>query len=299
MNFRSFKYFLTVCEMGTINAAARKLYISQQSLSQHIKKMETEVGAQLFHRDNPLVLTQAGKCVYRAAKTVMETLDRMEQEVADCSGARAVELTIGMIDYGTPDFFAPLAELFIKKEPQVLILTRELYSGDPIPTDVPLFLSPRELGGNYRSELLFCDRLVVCVADSLLKKRYPDWRQRKERLRQGDISALEGCPFLRHVDTPLQDITEMAFEQNHFQPCYLPVMGKVSTMTRLCADGQAAMTSLQNAMKDMENLPGYLVGNVPEQIPAGYICYEKDTVLSGPAARFLEITRHYFKRKEP
>lgn len=48
MNFRSCKYFLTVCEMGTINAAARRLYISQQSLSQHIRKLETEVGAQLF-----------------------------------------------------------------------------------------------------------------------------------------------------------------------------------------------------------------------------------------------------------
>lgn len=58
------------------------------------------------------------------------------------------------------------------------------------------------------------------------------------------------------------------------------------------------MTSLQNAMKHIENLPGYLVSNVPDQIPASYICYEKDTVLSGPATRFLDITRHYFKRKE-
>ena len=33
MNFRTCKYFLTVCELGTINAAARKLFISQQSLS--------------------------------------------------------------------------------------------------------------------------------------------------------------------------------------------------------------------------------------------------------------------------
>ena len=201
MNFRSFKYFLTVCEMGTINAAARKLYISQQSLSQHIKKMETEVGAQLFHRDNPLVLTEAGKCVYRAAKTVMETLDRMEQEVADCSGAKAVELTIGMIDYGTPDFFAPLAELFIKKgasgadsDPGTVLRRSD-------PGGRALVSESQRAGGNYRSELLFCDRLVVCVADSLLKKRYPDWRQRKERLRRGDISALEGCPFLRHVNT--------------------------------------------------------------------------------------------------
>ena len=63
VNFRSFRYFLTVCEMGTINAAARKLYISQQSLSQHIRKMEEELGCQLFNRDNPLGLTEAGRCV--------------------------------------------------------------------------------------------------------------------------------------------------------------------------------------------------------------------------------------------
>ena len=43
MNFRSCSYFLTVCEMGNISAAARKLYISQQSLSQHIHKLEEEI----------------------------------------------------------------------------------------------------------------------------------------------------------------------------------------------------------------------------------------------------------------
>ena len=53
MNFRTCKYFLTVCELGTINAAARKLFISQQSLSQHIRKLEAELKVQLFHRDNP------------------------------------------------------------------------------------------------------------------------------------------------------------------------------------------------------------------------------------------------------
>ncbi len=48
MNFRTCKYFLTVCELGTINAAARKLFISQQSLSQHIRKLEAELKVQLF-----------------------------------------------------------------------------------------------------------------------------------------------------------------------------------------------------------------------------------------------------------
>ena len=83
MNFRTCKYFLTVCELGTINAAARKLFISQQSLSQHIRKLEAELGVQLFHRDNPLVLTQAGQCVKKAAQTVLDTMEQMEKEIAD------------------------------------------------------------------------------------------------------------------------------------------------------------------------------------------------------------------------
>lgn len=47
MNFRTCKYFLMVCDMGTINAAARKLYISQQSLSEHMRKLEKELGVQI------------------------------------------------------------------------------------------------------------------------------------------------------------------------------------------------------------------------------------------------------------
>ena len=130
MNFRTCKYFLTVCELGTINAAARKLFISQQSLSQHIRKLEAELGVQLFHRDNPLVLTQAGQCVKKAAQTVLDTMEQLEKEIAVCRGDVVSQLTIGMLDYGTPDFMPPLMELFLQQEPHVMLSTRELYQDD-------------------------------------------------------------------------------------------------------------------------------------------------------------------------
>ena len=112
MNFRSCKYFLTVCEMGTINAAARKLYISQQSLSQHIRKLETEVGTQLFHRDNPLVLTPAGQVMKKTAQTILDALEQMDREIAVCRGDVVSQLTVGMLDYGTPDFMPPPDTLY-------------------------------------------------------------------------------------------------------------------------------------------------------------------------------------------
>lgn len=299
MNFRSCKYFLTVCEMGTINAAARKLYISQQSLSQHIRRMEDEVGAQLFHRDNPLVLTEAGKCVQRAAQTVLAALRKMDEELADCKGITPNELTIGLLDYGTPEFLPAIIDIFLKKEPDVLLQTREIMPGAPLPGDIPLFISARELGGSYQCEVILKDRLGVCVTDHLLQKTYgSDWFEHKARLRAGDFSALDGCPFVRHRNTPLQPLQDLAFERNGMEPNYLPIMGSISALAMMCTNGQAAMMELMRHAQQNLSLPDwYAVSNMPEEIPTGFICYRANTVLSAPAQHFLEITRRYFGSK--
>lgn len=300
MNFRSCKYFLTVCEMGTINAAARKLYISQQSLSQHIRRMEDEVGAQLFHRDNPLVLTEAGKCVQRAAQTVLAAMEQMDREIAGCLGTVPRQLTIGLLDYGTPEFLPTIIDLFMKKEPDITLQTRELMPGEPLPKDIHLFISARELGAEYKCEVIIADRLGVCVSDDLLKKVYgAQWRERRERLKQGELSALEGCPFMQHRNTPLQRLQDMAFQNNNFTPNYLRVMGSVSAFSRMCANGQGAMVTMIGHARQEQGAPAcYPIPNMPEQIPTAFICCRANEALSAPAQQFLEITRRYFLRNK-
>lgn len=298
MNFRTCKYFLTVCELGTINAAARKLFISQQSLSQHIRKLEAELGVQLFHRDNPLVLTQAGQCVKKAAQTVLDTMEQMEKEIAVCRGDVVSQLTIGMLDYGPPDFLPPLMELFLQQEPHVMLSTRELYQDDGLPQDIPLFISARELGGDFKCEVLFTDQMAVCVTDGLLQRQYgKDWAAHRDALRKGDVHALAGCPFVRHWRTPLQALTEQCFAQNHFQPNYLPVTGGIQMATKLCMGGQAAMTTFVGQTVNEPTMPpAYLLPMRPRDIPAGYICYRNGAVLANVARNFLDITRRYFQR---
>ena len=298
MNFRTCRYFLTVCELGTINAAARRLFISQQSLSQHMRKLEAELGAQLFHRDNPLTLTPAGECMKRAAQKVLDTMEQMEQEIADCRGETASQLTIGMLDYGTPEFMPKLMEIFLKRERNVLLSTRELYPDEGIPQDIPLFISARDLGSEFRCEVLFTDQLAVCVTDALLQRQYGnDWAAHREALKNGDIHALEGCPFARHWHTPLQALTEQCFAQNHFQPEYLPVMGGIQLATKLCISGQAAITTFMGQTRNEPMMPpGYLLPMRPRDIPAGYISYRNGAVLTGAARSFLDITRRYFQR---
>lgn len=59
---QNFEYFLTIAETKSVTKASEKLYISQPSLSQYLKKLEEELGVKLFTRaNNCMELTDMGK----------------------------------------------------------------------------------------------------------------------------------------------------------------------------------------------------------------------------------------------
>lgn len=59
---RRCKYIKTIAECHSFSGAARQLYVSQPSLSRFVRKVEEELGVELFERDAvPLGLTEAGR----------------------------------------------------------------------------------------------------------------------------------------------------------------------------------------------------------------------------------------------
>lgn len=300
MNFRSCQYFLTVCEEGTINAAARKLYISQQSLSHHIRRMEEELGVQLFHRGNPLALTESGRSVQKMSRAVLDAYQQMFTELSVCKGMAPKELTVGVLDFGLPKFMLQLIEMFLNKYPDVLIQTKEIPPGGPLPRDIPLFIGARELDAGFKCRVLITDRLGVSVADALLKKLYgPHWQERKAMLEAGELTALVGCPFLRHQDTPFQRLQDMAYEVSGFYPEHLPVRGSFQALAMMCAQGQGALIAPMERLQIEDGLlPCYPISTMPERIPTAYLCRRADAVLSIYAQHFWEITVRYFKGRQ-
>ena len=299
MNFRSCQYFIAVCEAGSISAAAKRLFISQQSLSQHIRHLEKELDAPLFHRDNPLTLTDAGHCVYETATAILSSLDHMERTLAALRAEKPYELVLGALDYGTPEFVPALIEAFLHNEQNMLIRTKQVPPGAVIPSDTPLVFAAREAGPGFTSELLFSDRLAVCVSDELLGRQYGDTAQeRKQRLRRGDLTALEGCPFVRAPqNTPMYALGESAVAAAGFEPVYLPIIGEMNTLMQLCIDGKAAMiTFLGSARRTRGMSACYPILSFPDPLPAGYICYRTNEVLSPPARRFLDLSRRFLRR---
>ena len=87
---------LQVAEDGTFSAAAKHLFISQPSLSQCIKKIESERGEPLFDRSQtPLQLTSAGKVYIEKARQIQQLKQELVRQTADLSELRSGSLCIG------------------------------------------------------------------------------------------------------------------------------------------------------------------------------------------------------------
>ncbi len=80
MTIRALKIFVTVAEEKTMHAAARKLFISQPSVSQAISELEKEYNVKLFERfSQRLHITETGEQLLRYAYHMIGIYEEMEQ----------------------------------------------------------------------------------------------------------------------------------------------------------------------------------------------------------------------------
>ena len=83
INFLNLEYFLVAAEELNFTRAAKRLYISQQSLSNHISNLEKEFDVVLFNRTSPLTLTYAGQALKTRARELLDLRDETYKEISD------------------------------------------------------------------------------------------------------------------------------------------------------------------------------------------------------------------------
>lgn len=126
MDIHQFEYVMAIAEEKSFSAAAKKLYISQPSLSQYIMRLEKQLGIKLFDRTtNPLVLTYAGEKYLESAKNILNLESRLRRELGDIADSKKGRLTIG-ISIPTESYILPLLlPEFHKQFPGIDIVIKE------------------------------------------------------------------------------------------------------------------------------------------------------------------------------
>lgn len=122
MDLQQLRYALAVVDTGTFTAAARSCLVAQPSLSQSVRNLERELGAELFHRiGRRVVVTAAGHAFADAARVAVRAADAVRVEVDAVTGLIAGSLDLVSLPTLALDPITPLVGAFRSAHPHVMV----------------------------------------------------------------------------------------------------------------------------------------------------------------------------------
>jgi LysR family hydrogen peroxide-inducible transcriptional activator len=185
MNLRDLEYALAVAEHGHFSRAAEACAVSQPTLSGQLRKLEDELGVEIFERDGRTVrTTRVGRDILLYARAAMDAVADIERAALAGRDPLAGTLRIGVIPtlgpYLLPHLLVtareriPKLPLAIVEEPTAM-LTRGVLAGELdaaiVATthaadglnEIPIFDEPLWLV--VRADHAFAQRTSVAIAD--------------------------------------------------------------------------------------------------------------------------------------
>ena len=99
LNYHHLRYFWNVAKEGSLARAAARLHVSQPSISEQIRELESALGEKLFQREGRKnKLTDAGQVVFGYAEEIFALGRELLNAVKQRPGAKVLRLYVGVAD---------------------------------------------------------------------------------------------------------------------------------------------------------------------------------------------------------
>src|SRR3954447_4818585 len=130
MELRHLRYFVAIAEERSFTRAAERLWVAQPGLSAQIRRLESELGVQLFERHTRGVdLTDAGELFLERARTTLAAADAARSTGHDLEHGLVGSVRLGIVTgVGWPGTPALLGR-FGHQRPAVELAVMETYGG--------------------------------------------------------------------------------------------------------------------------------------------------------------------------
>ena len=173
------EYIVAIDEYRHFATAAEKCFVTQPTLSMQIKKLEDELGVNIFDRSRqPVVPTDLGAKLIEQARMTLSATQRIkeiiQEEQQEVEGTLKIGIIPTLAPYLLPVFIGP----YIRKYPAVKVEVEELVSEEIIRRlkrdmlDVGLFVTPYHDEKIVERPVFYEEMLVYAHPDSeLLKKK--------------------------------------------------------------------------------------------------------------------------------
>ena len=245
MNHIGLYYFTVAAEELNITRAAAKLFISQQSLSEHIRKLEKQYDAVFFTRAGRLALTSQGERMLRYAREVLEADRDLYVALRDAGQANRIRLRVGVTSNRAAVFFPAILRAYRARCPNVVV---SVLSGNYEYVEQQYQLENIELysgmSSNIRTrapaDVLYRDKLFFIVSRALLAQTLGGGAADFVRAHADGITVLDACRFpivLPPTTSTLRLNFERTFSKNGLLPDAVLETSDHDILYELCRTG--------------------------------------------------------------
>ena len=125
LDIHQLEIFTKVAELKSFSKAARAIYLTQPTVSQHISSLENYLGTKLFDRlGKEVALTKAGEILYRYAKQITALRGEAQQALDHFLGKKTGHLILGASTIPGEYILPPLLGQFKTAYPSIKITLR-------------------------------------------------------------------------------------------------------------------------------------------------------------------------------
>jgi len=223
VTYKDILYVVTIYDEGSFSAAARKLYISQSALSQAIRKLEQELGMDLFIRSGgSSAPTKACGIFVEQGRQVLQVWNQFESEMHIYAKRRQSDLTVGMpalLLKNLLPFFSPRFESLCPGTALEILEERsnaleKLAAQEAI--DLCVVRGPLQNTALVSTRVLTPELLLAVPKEHLFCRRHP--YKGLDQLETVDLAELKDEPFSLLKHQRIEYIWKPLFQAAGFEP---------------------------------------------------------------------------------
>lgn len=301
MQLKAIEYFIAIVDAGSFTAAAENLFISQPALSQHIRKLEDEIGVKLFDRSkHSAELTEAGNLFLHEGKRILQIYNQLLHRLSLLEHPAEEVVRFGMSAFYANHFLPDMLSALVKECPTVKYELVEDYSHivekAVIKGTLDFCLTPRIPESPLLTyETVYQDSFLLAVPKDSPVNKYA-------------IPA-DGLPFMELKNTQNEPFISLNsaqknselylqyFKQAGFVPNIICEMKKMDTLHKLISMGLGVgfVSELQINQIEKENRPMYY-RILPSNRYEYAIAYRQGEILSPTVKQVIDIFQRAFHR---
>jgi DNA-binding transcriptional LysR family regulator len=122
LQLRQLEYIAAIMRYKTMRKAARELYISEATISQQIRLLETELGFSFFQRENSgLRLSAEGEKLLPDLQLFLRAKQEFDQKIAAVKKSHPTQIRLGLSPYVAIIFAQTIYQKFHKLYPEIVL----------------------------------------------------------------------------------------------------------------------------------------------------------------------------------